>query len=127
MEWYYERLDRPPPPSVTFLNTIRDLKTRGVPLGINFFHPSGFILGLKASHIRQEGDFIDPFGNAVSSEDEFWLVDGSIGYRFPKRLGLISIRATNLLDEKFKFEDIDPANPTLYPERLILGQITLAF
>jgi hypothetical protein len=37
------------------------------------------------------------------------------------------VEARNLFDENFRFQDTDPANPDIYPERLILGKITLAF
>jgi hypothetical protein len=59
--------------------------------------------------------------------DRFWVVDASIGYRLPKRLGIISVEAKNVFDEDFRFQDTDPANPDIYPKRLILGKITLAF
>jgi len=55
------------------------------------------------------------------------VADATIRYRLPKRYGILSIEAKNLFDESFKFQDADPANPRIYPERLILGKITLAF
>ena len=33
----------------------------------------------------------------------------------------------NVLDEEFKFQDTDPANPVIYPESLILTKFPLAF
>ena len=59
--------------------------------------------------------------------DDFWVLDGSIGYRLPKRYGLITVEAKNLLNETFRFQDIDPANPRIAPERFIFGRITLSF
>ena len=35
--------------------------------------------------------------------------------------------ADNLLDEAFQFQDIDPTNPSLFPERLVSLRFTLAF
>jgi hypothetical protein len=32
-----------------------------------------------------------------------------------------------LLDESFQFQDIDPTNPSLFPERLVSFRFTLAF
>ncbi len=45
----------------------------------------------------------------------------------PNRRGLLSLNADNLLDEAFQFQDIDPTNPSLFPERLISLRFTLAF
>ena len=59
--------------------------------------------------------------------DDFWLVDASIGYRLPKRRGIVSIGVANLFDEQFNFVDTDPFNPRVYPERLVFGRFTLAF
>ena len=104
------------------------LKTHRFPLGFSYFHPCGFIARLNPTYVDQEGVFGDPFfGPPLKDDDKFWVVDATIGYRLPNRWGLVSIEAKNLLDEEFKFQDTDPANPTIYPERLILGKITLAF
>jgi hypothetical protein len=54
------------------------------------------------------------------------VVDASIGYRLPKRYGIITVEARNLFDENFRFQDTDPSNPTIYPERLVLVKVTLA-
>ena len=32
-----------------------------------------------------------------------------------------------MLDESFQFQDVDPTNPSLFPERLISFRFTLAF
>lgn len=63
----------------------------------------------------------------MPGDDRFWVVDAAIGYRLPKRWGLITLEARNLFDARFKFQDRDPANPLIYPERLIFARITLAF
>jgi tetratricopeptide (TPR) repeat protein len=127
-EYQYEHFDNP----VEFmLNDISELDTHRVILGINFFHPSGFYAKLKPAYISQDGEFadiesFDPFGT-ISDEDDFWYVDASIGYRFPKRYGKVSLEAKNLFDENFKFQDTDPLNPDIYPERLVFVKFTLAF
>ena len=55
------------------------------------------------------------------------VVDAAVGYRLPNRFGFVTLEGRNLLDEEFKFQDTDPANPQIYPERLILARFTLAF
>ena len=69
----------------------------------------------------------------MESED-FFVVDTSVGYRLPKRFGIVSLSVSNLFDQKFKylddsfreFRDTPTVGPYI-PERLILGRITLNF
>jgi hypothetical protein len=53
-------------------------------------------------------------------------VDAGISYRLPKRYGIFTIGATNLFDRKFKYQETDIRNPTIQPDRVIFGKITLA-
>ena len=104
------------------------IETHRLAFGTNFFHPSGFGAGLKATYLDQEGDFGDPKDETlVSGSDQFWVVDAQISYRIPNRFGLITLVAKNLFDQEFRFQDTDPANPNIYPERVIFAKITLAF
>jgi hypothetical protein len=113
---------------------IERLDTHRLSFGINFFHPGGFSARLKPTYVNQDGKFVvpptgppPPFFASVPGDDQFWVVDVSIGYRLPKRWGLITIDAKNLFDEEFKFQDTDPSNPGIYPERMILAKFTVAF
>jgi hypothetical protein len=124
-EYRYERFDRDR--DNTGEEQIRELKTHRLPLGINFFHPFGFFAGLKATFIDQRGDFGNDSEGFTHGSDQFWIFDASIGYRLPKRFGLIIIEARNLFDEEFRFQDTDPANPNIYPERYISARLTLSF
>ena len=55
------------------------------------------------------------------------MLDGSISYRLPRRWGILTLEGRNLLNEGFRFQDTDVANPTLIPERLVLFRFTLAY
>ena len=125
-EYNYERLSR----DQEFVGTLKlkDVDTHRVSLATKFFHPSGLFAGLRATYVDQNGKFGDPLaGDAVQGEDHFWVADASVGFRLPKRLGLITFEARNLFDEEFKFQETDPVSPSLYPERLMVGRITLSF
>ena len=130
-EYQYEKFDRDPGFTGELLAT--KVRTHKFPLGINYFHPNGFIGKLSATFIDQKGDFSTSgpafIGGASTEEksDDFWLVDASIGYRLPKRRGIVSIGVANLFDKQFNFVDTDPFNPRVYPERLVFGRFTLAF
>ncbi|MGD8851378.1 MAG: TonB-dependent receptor [Gammaproteobacteria bacterium] len=108
-----------------------DLKTHRVPLSVTLHRPSGWYAGLKATYVDQEGafgTFIDPFTlGTVKEQDDFWIVDTIVGYRLPKRYGLVSVGVKNLFDQSFNFQDTDPRSPAFYPERLVFGRVTLSF
>jgi len=65
--------------------------------------------------------------------DDFFLVDADVGYRLPKRLGIISLEVHNLFDTSFHYEDLnsqtaglDVTSPFL-PTRMVFGRLTLSF
>ena len=105
-----------------------ELTTHRIPLGINFFHPSGVSTSLTATYWNQHGRFQRiTTGEVEAGHDRFWTVDAAIGYRLPNRYGFITVGATNLFDEDFKFFDRDARNPTIQPTRTVFGKVTLAF
>jgi hypothetical protein len=107
---------------------VRKLDTYRVPLGINFFHPSGLGASLTGTYWNQALKSDGFLGKGPSSgRDDFWIVDAAVNYRLPKRYGFITVGATNLFDQKFKFFDTDFNNPIIQPERTFFGRITLAF
>jgi outer membrane receptor protein involved in Fe transport len=82
---------------------------------------------LTATYFHQQGKFDQVTGApSRSGSDDFWTVDAGIRYRLPNRYGLITIGATNLFDQKFKFFESDRNNPTIQPKRTVFGTITLA-
>ena len=122
-EYQYEKIEREL--QFTF-DGVNELKTHKIPLGIKLFHPSGLSASLKGTYFNQDG-IIQPEGGPFESvEETFWVVDGSISYRLPKRYGFLSAGVTNLFDEDFRYQDTDPDNPTLRPARLFFAKLTLA-
>ena len=104
------------------------LRTQRVPLGIRFFHPCGLSFALKATYFNQGGDFARRGGPCCESgNSEFWVVDSGIGYRLPKRYGLVTVGVTNLFDEHFKYQETDFNNPTIQPNRAVFARLTLSF
>jgi len=129
-EYQYEDIDRDNeyPPDLVTGTPYTDLETHRLPLGVVIHLPSGWFGGLKATYVDQEGRFLDPaLQSTMADDDDFWIVDTSVGYRLPKRYGFLTIGVKNLLDESFKFQDSSPTSPTFYPERLAFGNITLSF
>ncbi len=130
-EYLFEKLDR----GSKLVSGIENVKTHRFPFGITFFHPSGFGASLKATYVDQSGMFqprsvfvessVAPTATSISGSDSFWIVDASMSYRLPKRWGIISIVAKNILDKSFRFQDTDPVSPMIQPERSVYFKFTV--
>jgi len=106
------------------------LYTSRVPLSAGFFHPSGLIANVTLTYWNQTGSFdlLSQSAGTPRSEghDTFWLTDAMIGYRMPKRYGLITVGVRNLFDQKFNYFNTDWNNPIIQPDRLVFFKLTLA-
>jgi tetratricopeptide (TPR) repeat protein len=108
-------------------NGAREVTTHSVPLGVNFFHPSGLFAKLQTTYYYQSGVFQRfATGAFESGQDTFWLVDAAIGYRLPKRYGIFSVGVTNLFDKRFEYFEVDLYNSRIQPARQVFGRITFA-
>ena len=118
-----------------FNNLPEKVVTWSLPVKVNYFDPSGFFAGLGATYVNQSVQrSSSPFVTQASGEDNFVVVDASIGYRFPKRLGMLSLSALNLLDTDFMYQDDsyrefrdEPSTGPYFPERTIMARLTLSF
>ncbi|MGH8615371.1 MAG: hypothetical protein ACREYF_25965, partial [Gammaproteobacteria bacterium] len=137
-EYFFERFDRDPR-TFLFAGVPLELTTHRAPISLHYYMPTGIFSSLTASYINQSGlvrGFGDPDTDTPAS-DNFWLVDFSLGYRLPKRYGLVTFGIRNLFDQKFSFQESkfealgetgsEILPPTFVPERIFFGQITLAF
>ena len=64
------------------------------------------------------------------SHERFWTLDASIGYRLPKRYGLVSLDVRNLFDEEFDYQNSFNAEaqqqlPRFQPSRAVFLRINL--
>ena len=115
----------------------KTVKTLSVPLVARYFHPNGFFAGIGVTHVDQEVVRTDTarkksldFLMAMMS---FFVVDASIGWRFPKRLGIATLTVNNLLNEKFRFFQGDsfrefrdePSTDPYIPALQAVGRVTL--
>jgi tetratricopeptide (TPR) repeat protein len=124
-EYEYERFKR----DEAFAAGIGLVKTHRIPLGFNLHHPCGLSFMWKTTYVAQEGNFQPqnaPMASFGLGAENFWVVDSSLSYRLPRRWGIVSVEAKNLFDKSFNFQDTDPTNPVLQPERSILFKFTLA-
>ena len=110
-----------------------EVETISLPLGATYFHPSGWFGGVRATYVDQE---VTRSQNSVfpQGDDSFFVTDVSVGYRLPKRLGIASIGVKNLFDEEFNYRDDsyrefseDATTGPYFPERMVMGRLTLNF
>ncbi len=107
------------------------LDTQRIPISIIHFHPSGFFFKGSANYITQKIELPLLLGGASSDQSAFWVMDASAGYRLPKRLGIISLDAKNLLDKQFKYQNLnfqtsEPKDLLFQPGSAIYARFTLA-
>ncbi len=123
-DYLYERQDRE-------ASQVKEVTTQRVPLSARFFHPTGIFATATGTWFDQSGEFFR-IGQAPSVDtpesgsDQFWIFDASVGYRLPKRWGIVSIEARNLFDRSFQYQDTDPVRPIIQPERTVYFKITIS-
>ncbi len=109
------------------------VRTVSIPVKATYFHPKGFFGSLGATYVDQQVRRTSA-SDLPQGDSNFTLVDMSIGYRLPKRLGILSLSALNLFDQEFEYQDDsyrkfgdEPLVSPYTPDRLILGRLVLSF
>lgn len=108
-----------------------EMETEIIPINFNYFHASGGFGRLTATHVSQDGEMYWQAEDAL--KDDFVLVDMTIGYRLPKRYGLLSAEIRNLFDQKFNFMDYSTRSsqeiisPLFLPQRTFVIRLTMSF
>ncbi len=124
ISYQFDRQTRDPIP---LPDNLLSVNTHRIPLEARFFSPGGFGARLAVTWIDQSGRFLDAFFSEIDADESFWVWDLGLSYRLPGRRGLIGLDVRNLFDEDNRFQDLDPQNPRISPERLALLRATLAF
>ena len=95
-----------------------------LPVSFRYFWITGLRAGVTVTGVDQEGEFDDPIGVSVPGSDTFWLLDATIGYRLPNRMGTLTLEGKNLLDEEFQFQEVAQ---TVAPRYISQAQVMLRF
>jgi outer membrane receptor protein involved in Fe transport len=106
------------------------VRTKTFPLAARYFSPLGLFGELVATRVDQT--VRDSEQNLDRDQDDFWVVDAAIGYRLPKRRGIVSLEVNNLFDQDFFYQDdnylsSEPVAPRYIPDRTIVGKLSLSF
>jgi tetratricopeptide (TPR) repeat protein len=132
LEPAYEKFKRSPNAPSIQGRALRKVKTAIIPLKIKYFHPTGFFAQIGGSYINQKVD-LAPDSTFIKNRDTVFLLDAAIGYRLPKRLGIISLEGRNLTDENFLHQDLntqragESVTPRFIPDRTIFVRTTFSF
>jgi hypothetical protein len=132
-EYQFERFECDSQCDIAQDSRLIQLETMILPLSVQYFNRSGFFAALKGSYVHQDLENKLKATYLISQdESDFFVLDSAIGYRLPKRQGILSLEARNLFDRKFNFQDLnfqtsEARNPRFIPDRVILVQITLNF
>jgi tetratricopeptide (TPR) repeat protein len=132
-EFVYDRFSAQNSQLTDFTTIPKKVSTYSIPLGVRYFDPSGFFAGLGVTFVRQDLDRSQ--NNATEfgeGESTFGLVDAQVGYRLPKRFGIVTLQVSNLLDKSFDYQDDSyresqdsPSVGPYIPERQIMLQLKL--
>jgi tetratricopeptide (TPR) repeat protein len=129
-DYQYEWFERESTGGLLGPEEFSNLRTHRIPLAIRYFSKKWFFVECKATYVDQNGDFAiggGPGPMIVQGDDQFWIVDSSLGVRFPKRHGILRVELKNLFDKEFNFQDTDPTSPRVLPGRLVFIKFTAAF
>jgi Flp pilus assembly protein TadD len=119
----YEFLKRPD--LLVMLDDFAKIQLLLAPLELRYFDPNGLFGLIRATAVREQGQFLDVTTGQVSpGKGAFATLDLGIGWRFPGRPFIASFEAANVLDAHFNFQDTDSLNERIFPRRTILARIT---
>ncbi len=103
------------------------VKTHLAPVSLKYFHPSGFFSGLTVTYVNQTVD-----RTLENTHESFALLDLSMGYRLPKRYGILEIEGKNLIDQAIRFQGMDFRTSRFvstppFSNRAVFARFSLAF
>jgi hypothetical protein len=81
--------------------------THRVRLGVNYFDPSGWFAGVGATWRHQTLEDFEPASDGIlNGRRDFWIMDATVGYQFPKRFGYVAFSFNNLFDRDFRYQPV---------------------
>jgi tetratricopeptide (TPR) repeat protein len=109
------------------------IRTISLPLVARYFSPNGFFASVGVTYVDQTVTGEETYAHKTGDSD-FLIFDMGVGFRLPKRTGLISLVVQNLFDEDFDYLDNsyrtfqdEPAIGPYAPDRTITAQLTVHF
>ncbi len=118
------------------LSGIPETTTHTIPASVSYFHESGIFSNVGVTYVDQQThlaatDLTDNIDRLAGNR--FTLVDFGLGYRLPRRHGIMQFQIKNIFDSQFNYQGYQFRNahqdtvPDFIPGRAFFGQLTLAF
>ncbi len=129
-EYQYEDFERDFIPGRESLDRPAALTTQRLPLAVHFFYNNGLYARLQTTYVDQKITFVLSPSGTERLQDNFWIANAALGYRLPKRKGLVELIARNLTDENFRYQSVTPGpgvpvTSPFYPEAAFFMTIQL--
>lgn len=109
----------------------QSVTTHEFPLAANFFWPNGLFTRLAATHVNQTVTTTQGQASLKNDQETFWTFDAAVGFRLPKKIGVISFEMRNLVNNHFKYQStFDAEGPQLspfIPERQLFAKLNLFY
>ncbi|MEY4718633.1 MAG: hypothetical protein RL563_1251 [Pseudomonadota bacterium] len=109
----------------------QSVATHQFPLATNFFLPNGLFARLTATHVNQTVTTPQGQANLKSDQETFWTFDAAVGFRLPKKIGVISFEMRNLVNKHFNYQStFDAEGPQLSPftpERQLFAKLNFFY
>ena len=114
------------------------IDTLSAPVSISYFGSQGLFSSIIGTFVsqkvdRQDRDLIYEESTRFNvGRDGFFLLDAVLGFRLPKRRGILSFEARNLFDEQFLYRNAnfyvsEATTPRYLPTRTMFLRLTLNF
>jgi len=121
VEYQFEDFDRNFIPGEENLNLPAALTTQRLPMAVHFFHGNGLYARLQTTYVDQKVTLVLSPSGTERLQNNFWIADAALGYRLPKRRGLVELVARNLTNENFRYQTLGsgpgvPLTSPFYPE-----------
>jgi len=130
-EYYFENLSRDREGFADF-NFPDRVKTHRAPLTVGYHDPSGVFARLRGTYYDQRVVQATSLTTTTELTDDFWVTDLELGYRLPRRLGIVSLDVRNLFDKEFLYEGVNfqtgiARQSPIQPGRSVFVNLTLGF
>lgn len=128
----YDLFTAQPGYETQFGNLPERVKTISLPIGVRYFASTGWFAGASWTFVHQRV-VRAATSTQGSGSNSFALVDAAIGYRLPRRLGIVSIGVKNLFDRTFRYQDdsyrefgTQPSIGPYFPTRTIFARLAVS-
>ncbi len=115
------------------VNLPEKVSTWSYPVVANYFHPSGYFGMAGVTYVDQEVNR-QPGSTYAEGKDNFTVTDIAVGYRLPRRQGILSLAVQNVFDQEFDYQDNsyrtfenEPTIGPYIPDRSVMARVTLNF